>query len=537
MTLTAQSDFHPEQQSENHDDVNDGQRSRRRGPRFPHRGGSVRAMIHRMHFYAGVFVGPFILIAAVTGLLYAAAPSIESIVDHDKMYVPASDVHSHQRVDVTDQIRTAAERHPNLTFSGVQIRNDDRATTRVLFNDPSLPSKSYRRVVMVNPYTGEVVGDTVQFGSSSSLRFREWTDRAHRNLFLGEPGRIYAETAAAWLGVLTVSGLVMWWRKVYDKNKKKRATGSESYSSSKPLTGRPKSMRRHAIIGTWACLGMLFLTATGLTWSKYAGAQIADWRVQLNWAKPTPDTTVSQSVGSPDAFMDHSHHGGHGDHSGHGGMSSDSPALTPHDSVLEAQNHVDTVMSSAKQAGIKASFEATAPAAPGEAWTVTDLRVPWYFSHDSVSVDGETGRVVDTVWFKDWPFAAKLAEWGIQLHMGILFGIMSQVALGALAIMICIIVVRGYMMWWQRRPTRNRNGFRSNFGRAPRRGAWRRSSIIGFAVAAILLIGYGLLAPLFAISALAFLALDIVIGFVIRWKGRRDHVGSSKDTSFAEVNA
>ena len=258
-------------------------------------------MIHRIHFYAGVFVGPFILIAAVTGLLYAAAPSIESIVDHDKMYVPASDVHSHQRVDVKDQILTAAERHPNLTFSGVQIRNDDRATTRVLFNDPSLPSKSYRRVVMVNPYTGEVVGDTVQFGSSSSLRFREWTDRAHRNLFLGEPGRIYAETAAAWLGVLTVSGLVMWWRKIYDKNKKKRATGSESHSSSKPLTGRPKSMRRHAIIGTWACLGMLFLTATGLTWSKYAGAQIADWRVQLNWAKPTPDTTVSQSVGSPDA--------------------------------------------------------------------------------------------------------------------------------------------------------------------------------------------------------------------------------------------
>ena len=121
--------------------------------------------------------------------------------------------------------------------------------------------------------------------------------------------------------------------------------------------------------------------------------------------------------------------------------------------------------------------------------------------------------------------------------MGILFGIVSQIALGALAIMICIIVVRGYMMWWQRRPTRNRNGFRSNFGRAPRRGAWRRSSIIGFAVAAILLIGYGLLAPLFAISALAFLALDIVIGFVIRWKGRRGHDGSSKDTSFAEANA
>ncbi len=32
---------------------------------------SLRPLLVRLHFYAGVFVGPFILIAAVTGLLYA----------------------------------------------------------------------------------------------------------------------------------------------------------------------------------------------------------------------------------------------------------------------------------------------------------------------------------------------------------------------------------------------------------------------------------------------------------------------------------
>lgn len=49
-----------------------------RGPRppAPARSGSgwttLRPLILRLHFYAGVVVAPFLLVAAFTGLLYAA---------------------------------------------------------------------------------------------------------------------------------------------------------------------------------------------------------------------------------------------------------------------------------------------------------------------------------------------------------------------------------------------------------------------------------------------------------------------------------
>jgi hypothetical protein len=36
-----------------------------------------RAFLLRIHFYAGILAGPFLLIAAVTGGLYAMAPQLE----------------------------------------------------------------------------------------------------------------------------------------------------------------------------------------------------------------------------------------------------------------------------------------------------------------------------------------------------------------------------------------------------------------------------------------------------------------------------
>ena len=38
---------------------------------------ALRSFIQRIHFYGGMFVGPFILIAALTGCFYAMAPTLE----------------------------------------------------------------------------------------------------------------------------------------------------------------------------------------------------------------------------------------------------------------------------------------------------------------------------------------------------------------------------------------------------------------------------------------------------------------------------
>ena len=101
--------------------------------------------------------------------------------------------------------------------------------------------------------------------------------------------------------------------------------------------------------------------------------------------------------------------------------------------------------------------------------------------------------------------------------MGILFGLVSQLALLALAVILVAIIVRGYQMWWQRRPARGARPV----GRAPSRGGWRKAPapwlIIGVIVTAII----GWYVPLLGIPLLAFLVVDGVIGAVRTVSQRR----------------
>ena len=39
---------------------------------------TLRPFLLRMHFHIGLFVGPFIFVAALTGLLYVLTPQIET---------------------------------------------------------------------------------------------------------------------------------------------------------------------------------------------------------------------------------------------------------------------------------------------------------------------------------------------------------------------------------------------------------------------------------------------------------------------------
>ncbi|MBY8849295.1 PepSY domain-containing protein [Saccharothrix sp. MB29] len=127
----------------------------------------------------------------------------------------------------------------------------------------------------------------------------------------------------------------------------------------------------------------------------------------------------------------------------------------------------------------------------------------WPTQVDAVAVTG--GAVVDEVRFDDYPFMAKLARWGIDAHMGVLFGWPNQLLLLALGLGLVALVVLGYRVWWLRRPTRG-------FGRPVPRGQWRkvpRAQLVAVLVVAAL-VGWSV--PLFGLSLLAFLLVDAVVG-------------------------
>ncbi|MBY4127628.1 PepSY domain-containing protein [Rhodococcus fascians] len=466
---------------------------------------SWRPLILRLHFYAGILIAPFILIATISGGLYAVAPTIEQLMYRDYLHVDATG----PAVPVADQIRAAQAVQPDLAVVAVRPATDPGDTTRVMFTDPGL-GESKRLAVFVDPTTAATVGELPVYGSSSALPVRTWISELHRHLHLGEPGRLYSELAASWLWVIALGGLYLWFER-YRRNRG-RATLLTLDRKSK---GRNRSLNWHGVAGIWIAVGLIFLSVTGLTWSTYAGKNVTELRSALSWTTPA----VSTTIGSSDAATT-------GDHSGHGDHSMDMPvdASTTENNV----GHIDSVLEIAKANGVDGAVEASVPASADTAFVVAETRQPWVMSNNSIAIDGSTGTVIDTEYFSDWPLVAKLSAWGIQLHMGTLFGVANQLALLALAIALASVIVRGYMMWWKRRPTKA-TGLTT--GRPPFRGGIRRVSPMSVAVLAVVAVGVGWFVPLLGLSLVAFLAVDVVLGSIHRTRTRAANSSASHHES------
>ncbi|GIE82475.1 membrane protein [Actinoplanes philippinensis] len=437
-------------------------------------------LLLRLHFYAGVLVAPFILIAATTGLLFTMVPTLDRIVYRAELVVADP---GDTTLPVSQQVTAARATHPDGDLIGVRPGEGDR-TTQVDFSSPGLPEE-HLHTVYVDPYTGEVTGQLETWWTATPLN--TWLDQFHRDLHLGTTGELYSEFAASWLWVLALGGVVLWWRRQRGNRTARRLLAPEL--AAKKGVRRTRSW--HAATGLWITVGLLILSATGLTWSGYAGANFAAALDSLKGSRPYVATELTAAPAAAS--------GGHHSEGGAAAV----PAVDP--------TAVDTVLAGARAAGIDGPVQVSLPTDDASAWTVTQTDNVWPVRFDSVALDS-TGKVTDRVDFADWPFLAKLTSWGVQAHMGLLFGLFNQLVLAALAIGLITVIVWGYRMWWQRRPTRADR--RAPVGAPPARSAWQQLPSWGIVVGVPVVFALGWALPLFGIPLLAFLVVDLVVGAV-----------------------
>ncbi|MGP5257374.1 MULTISPECIES: PepSY-associated TM helix domain-containing protein [Micrococcaceae] len=462
-------------------------------PSGPTRKGWLGQLLLRLHFYAGIFIGPFILVAAVSGALYAITPQIEQAVYADQLRAPIADSY----LPLADQVE-AANTYLGSDDALVAVRPAPHPgdTTRVMYADENLGA-SETRAIFIDPATAEIRGDLTAYGTSGALPLRTWIDQLHRNLQLGEPGRMYSELAASWLGVIALAGFGLWILRIRKTKRKKDLI--------RPAV-KAKGYRRlaswHGSLGIWVLLGAFFLSATGITWSTYGGANVSELRAALNWGTPSVGTELSAAEGS--AGDEHAHH--------HGAA----PAPTG-DSVNPAA--FDTMLSIAKEVNVNTGLvEIKPPAAKGKAWVVQEIQRSYPTEVDAVSINGQTLDVVDRVDFREFSLAAKLSRWGIDIHMGSMFGLPNQILLFLVASAIASMVVLGYAMWWKRRPTKNPA---LRMGKAPARGGLTRAPWWGIPLVLLAAAAVGVFLPLMGISLALFLLADLVVGWIHRAKSKR----------------
>lgn len=439
--------------------------------------------IWRWHFYAGLFVIPFIVVLSITGALYLFKPQVERWEERAWHSLPTTDAVTPER-----QVEAALAGNPGAGFASYRLpeRSGDAAMVHL-----ALPGGGGMRDVFVSPQ-GQVLGSI-----DPEQRIMELVSRIHAQLLLGKPGSWLVEIAASWAIVMILTGLYLWWP---------RGRGLAGVVWPRLATrGRPFWRDLHAVAGFWVAGLALVLLITAMPWADVWGSTFKAVRAEAGWTSGKQDWTIG---GKPPADAGEPSHAEH-DHAamGHVAALETAPGMVSLDGIvalaLQEKLAFPVVVT---PPGIKPRFDLQAT----PAWTVRSdtqnrpLRA-------TITYDARTGAELSRVTFAGKHPIDQVIGYGIAWHEGQLFGWVNQLVGLLTALMLLTLVVSGFVMWRRRRPE-------GTLGAPPLPAMPARirgtAAIIG---------GLALVLPLLALSMLAiWLAERLVLARIpptARWLG------------------
>jgi uncharacterized iron-regulated membrane protein len=462
----------------------------------PANAASAYRMLWRWHFYAGLFVMPFLIVLAVTGTIYCFQPQIEPLL-YPKLLKVAPGGTPQSAQALLERARALAPAGAVATTYSINSQPD--ASAEFIFRLPSGKSDS----LYLNPYTGEYLGRL-----SVEDRLMKQVRMLHRALLVGKPGELLMELAGCWTLVMIFTGIAMWWPRL-------RASGPAAFRMAKSTGKRGWWKEIHLVLGTWLALGALAFVLSGLPWTASWGKQFKAVATAANLGRPGDGAGSGHQHGSAGSAAPmqappqaQSSHAGH--HMPMQTMESlpltDVPwatglATVPSGSAGQMTVGLDQVLAIVKKAqGVASGCQVALPTSATAVYSVS------CFPSDpqgerTLHVDQHTGAVVKDIRFADYGVVAKGVSYGTALHMGRYFGLANQVACAAISLGLMALAVTGCIMWLWRRPARAL-GAPSHPATLPPMRAW--------------VIGLGLLGMIFPMMGMTML----VVWLLDRWAAR-----------------
>ncbi|TKD22682.1 PepSY domain-containing protein [Rhodobacter capsulatus] len=435
----------------------------------------------RWHFYAGLYVIPFLMMLAISGALMVWFTAIAPEYGERLAVTPAATAQS-----VSAQVAAAEAAHPGSHADKYIAPHDARTPAIVRVQDAGTA-----RMLAVDPYSGAVLADRTEAGT-----WNDWLTHLHGELLWGDnggPGDALIEIAASLGMVMLVSGLYLsWprngtpWRAVFLPDL--RARGRKFWKS------------LHLTTGVWVSLLLVFFLLTGLSWAGiWGGKLVQPWSSfpAAKWeAVPLSDETHAAMNHTAREEVPWTLELTPMPRSG----SQAGAQLLPHGTPVT----FETVMAGARALGFAARVQVSAPADGTGVWTLSRDSMS-YDSPDptadrTVHVDQYTGKILADVRFADYPLMGKAMAVGIALHEGQmgLWNIVLNLAVCGAFVLSC---VAGTVLWWKRRPVAA--GRLAAPPRAPEGPLWKG----GLIVAAIVALAF----PLAGAAILAVLLLDALV--------------------------
>ena len=385
----------------------------------------------RWHFYAGLFVAPFMVLLALTGIIYLFKPQLDPLMYGHLLTVPAAE----HALSADEQLQRVQAAYPHAAISKYLPPADaTRSAQFVMRND------AHEVTVFIDPYRGTVLGE-----QDANNNLQAIVRALHGELMIGTVGDRLIELAAGWGVMLVVSGLYLWWPR-----------GKSSAGILWPrfnTRGRVFWRDLHAVAGFWGAAFLLVMLLSGMTWTGFWGKQYADlWNTfpaamwnsvpQSDQQARVLNTATQQTVPWALENTPMPMSGDHAEHMNHGAMHAGPAAPT-----VRLQQVVDLANARKVEPGYSITFPTTATVVFTVAVFADDPR-----NDATLHVDQYTGKVLADVRWDHYNLVARATETGVMLHEGKMFGWVNQLIVLLICLMILLSAVSGVVIWWKRRP-------------------------------------------------------------------------------------
>ncbi|WP_434619163.1 PepSY-associated TM helix domain-containing protein [Tabrizicola sp. M-4] len=383
--------------------------------------------VWRWHFYCSLYVFPFLIMLAVTGLIMLWISAMTEINGERRAVDPTG------APMAVSALQAAAEAAVPGGVAGTYI--EPMAADRVAVFQ--VAGEGGDMTVVLNPYTGEVV-ETFPWRAG----WYDFATEIHGTLLIGDLGDWLIEAAASLGVILVVTGIWLHWPR-------RGAGWRETLLPKVVFTSRGAWKALHGAVGMWMSVILLVFLISGLSWAGiWGGKMVQAWSTfpAEKWeAVPLSDKTH--------ADMNH-------------GAAKEVPwgleqtplpesgSLAGTQAVTGAVD-IDSVTAFARGLGFDGRFQLAIPQEETAVWTI---------SHDSMSNDGPdpsadrtihvdqyTGNVLADVGYADYSPWAKAMAYGIAFHEGDM-GAWNLALNTVFCLSMIFLPVSGLVMWWKRRP-------------------------------------------------------------------------------------
>ena len=394
---------------------------------MPSQVGQLYRAVWRWHFYAGVFVIPFLLILSLSGLLMLLAKPLEPLLYQGLVSVQPGE----EKRPATALLAVVRDQYP-----GAQVQ---------LYIPPRKASESARfsllmggttehaghdepsQTVYLNPYSGEILG---ALDPTTTLYARLKT--FHGTIFLGDVGDTLLEVAAGLSVLVVLSGLFLAWAR----------GGLKLSLPRRHLLDRREGWRLlHRAIGLVIALPLLFFLISGLAWTNVWGGKLVQ-----PWSS-LPGTSF-------DAPKDHRTHDSMNQEGLHQVPWTMEQTPLPVSVSAEHTYDLDAILQIAKRHGF-INFRVHFPRDDSSVWTVSattiagDLTTP--SAERTLHIDPSNGQVLADLRFTDYPALGKAMAAFIPLHQGDL-GFWNFLLNLLLVTSVITLIIAGIALWWIRLP-------------------------------------------------------------------------------------